>query len=321
MSTKGKRDFRPLVHFTPEKNWSNDPNGLLYKDGVWHMYYQYYPDGPVHGPMHWGHAISRDLLHWEYLPIALYPDEIGVIFSGSMVYDENNTSGFGVDETTNRGLPNPYGSVKMPMIAMYTSHARGVSRVESQSIAYSLDGGIHFEKYYGNPVIPNPGIKDFRDPKAFWNKKKNCWSMVMAASDRCHFYASPDMKNWTKTGEFGPGVNKIPTTWECTDLIPFQTEEGAKWVVSASMTYPGTHGLAQTQYFVGDFDGDTFVCTQETEEPLYVDFGPDNYAGVTWNGTDRPVFIAWGVNPAYANFAPTGEYAGMMTIARELSLV
>lgn len=306
MSTIGKRNFRPKVHFSPEKNWNNDPNGLTYIDGVWHLYYQYYPEAPVWGPMHWGHAVSTDLLHWEHKPIALYPDELGFMFSGSMAYDKDNTSGFGTEG-------------KIPMVAMYTSHGR--DHVETQSIAYSLDGGLHFEKYYGNPVITNPGLQNFRDPKVFWNKKKECWSMVLAAHDRCFIYASKDLKEWEKTGEFGFEESKIKTVWECTDLLPIQTEEGEKWVVIVSMTGPGYDGKPCMQYFVGDFDGDTFVCTEHTKEPLLVDCGFDNYAGVTFANYDRPIFIGWGVCPQYAGTVPTGEFAGIMTIARELSLV
>ncbi|MCI5649225.1 MAG: glycoside hydrolase family 32 protein [Fusicatenibacter sp.] len=306
MSTKGKRDFRPRVHFTPPKNWNNDPNGLVYIDGVWHLYYQYYPEDAIWGPMHWGHAVSKDLLHWEHLPVALYPDELGYMYSGSIAYDKRNTSGFGREG-------------KIPMVAMYTSH--GYDHEETQSIAYSLDGGLHFEKYYGNPVIKNPGLKDFRDPKVFWNEKKECWSMVMAATDRAYIYASDNLKEWRKTGEFGKKENLVPTVWECTDLFPVKTGEGEKWVVMVSMIHPGTQGRANTQYFVGDFDGDTFHCTEKSSEPLWIDFGFDNYAGVTYNNYDRPIFFGWGVNPIYANQAPTGEYAGLMTIPRELSLV
>ena len=167
MSTKGKRNFRPKIHFTPQKNWNNDPNGLLYLDGTWHLYYQHYPENAFWGPMHWGHAVSKDLLHWEHLPIALYPDEIGCIYSGSLVADKNNTTGFGT-------YHEKFGEEKKyPLVAMYTSHNME-NHLESQSIAYSLDGGLHFEKYYGNPVIKNPGLRDFRDPKVFWNKKKDC---------------------------------------------------------------------------------------------------------------------------------------------------
>ena len=259
--------------------------------------------------MHWGHAVSKDLIHWEHLPVALYPDEIGTMYSGSMAYDENNTSGFA-----------KYG--EKPMVAVYTAHNMETG-LEQQCIAYSLDQGKHFEKYYGNPVIENPGTPDFRDPRVFWNDKKDCWSLVLASGDHAEFYASQDLKNWKKTGEFGVGVNKVPTVWECTDLIRAKTGnefDGFKWILIVSMIHPGTEGRANIQYFVGDFDGDTFQCTEITDEPLWIDFGFDNYAGVTYGNYDRPVYLGWGVNPLYANFVPTGEYSGLMTLPRELSL-
>ena len=309
MSKQGKRDFRPNIHFTPEKNWNNDPNGLIYIDGIWHLYYQHNPNDIVWGPMHWGHAVSKDLIHWEHLPVALYPDEIGTMYSGSMAYDENNSSGFA-----------KYG--EKPMVAVYTAHNMETG-LEQQCIAYSLDQGKHFEKYYGNPVIKNPGTPDFRDPRVFWNDKKDCWSLVLASGDHAEFYASQDPKNWKKIGEFGVGVNKVPTVWECTDLIRVKTGnefDGFKWILIVSMIHPGTEGRANIQYFVGDFDGDTFQCTEITNEPLWIDFGFDNYAGVTYGNYDRPVYLGWGVNPLYANFVPTGEYSGLMTLPRELSL-
>ncbi len=307
MSTKGVRNFRPKVHFTPPENWSNDPNGMVYMDGIWHLYYQNYPDQPVWGPMHWGHAVSRDLLHWEHYPIALHPDELGYIFSGSMAYDKENTSGFGKEG-------------EIPAVAMYTSH-HPVDGHECQSIAYSVDGGYHFEKYYGNPVIDNPGQKDFRDPKVFWNKRRNCWSMILAAKDCAYIYASQDLKCWEKTGEFGGEENQMSSTWECTDLFPVQTEEGEKWVLLASMmAIPGRYH-ARIQYFIGDFDGDTFVNTTQEKETLYLDFGFDNYAGVTFHNYEKPIYLGWGVSPEYANQVPTGEFAGLMTVARELSLI
>ncbi|MDO4285765.1 MAG: glycoside hydrolase family 32 protein [Eubacteriales bacterium] len=308
MSTAGKREFRPKIHFTPVRNWNNDPNGLVCVNGVWHLYYQHYPNGTYWGPMHWGHASSTDLLHWTHLPVALYPDELGMIFSGSMAYDRENTSGFG-DGT------------RIPMVAVYTIHNKETDK-EEQGIAYSLDGGLHFEKHYGNPVIANPGIVNFRDPKVFRNEKKQCWSMILAAEDRAFLYASEDLKSWRKTGEFGKEENQVDAVWECTDLFPVvpEGEEEEKWVLLASMTASGPQGKPGMQYFVGDFDGETFRA-QRQEETLWMDFGFDCYAGVTWGNCDRPVFIAWGVNPEYAAAVPTGEYSGMMTLPRELSLV
>lgn len=306
MSTKGSRNYRPNIHFTPPAMWTNDPNGMVYVNGIYHLFYQHYPEAPNWGPMHWGHAVSRDLLHWKHMPIALYPDELGMIFSGSCVYDQENTSGYGTKE-------------KPPIVAVYTNHGR--HGLEQQSIAYSTDG-IHFEKSYQNPVIPNPGISDFRDPKAFYNPVKNCWSLVLAAGDRVHFYKSEDLKRWEKTGEFGPEGNLASGVWECPDLFQVEAEDGRKlWVLIVSMTTTTEDGRCRTQYFLGDFDGDKFIQQQKEEEPLWIDFGFDNYAGVTFQNLEQPLFLGWAMNWGYANETPTGEYCGQMTLARSLRAV
>lgn len=306
MSTKGSRNYRPNIHFTPPAMWTNDPNGMVYVNGIYHLFYQHYPEAPNWGPMHWGHAVSRDLLHWKHMPIALYPDELGMIFSGSCVYDRENTSGYGTKE-------------KPPIVAVYTNHGR--HGLEQQSIAYSTDG-IHFEKSYQNPVIPNSGISDFRDPKAFYNPVKNCWSLVLAAGDRVHFYKSEDLKRWEKTGEFGPEGNLASGVWECPDLFQVEAEDGRKlWVLIVSMTTTTEDGRCRTQYFLGDFDGDKFILKQEEKEPLWIDFGFDNYAGVTFQNLEEPLFLGWAMNWGYANETPTGEYCGQMTLARSLRAV
>lgn len=306
MSTKGRRNYRPNIHFTPPVMWTNDPNGMVYVNGIYHLFYQHYPEAPNWGPMHWGHAVSRDLLHWKHMPMALYPDELGMIFSGSCVYDRENTSGYGTKE-------------KPPIVAVYTNHGR--HKLEQQSIAYSTDG-IHFEKSYQNPVIPNPGISDFRDPKAFYNPVKNCWSLVLAAGDRVHFYKSEDLKRWEKTGEFGPEGNLASGVWECPDLFQVEAEDGRKlWVLIVSMTTTTEDGRCRTQYFLGDFDGDKFILKQEEKEPLWIDFGFDNYAGVTFQNLEQPLFLGWAMNWGYANETPTGEYCGQMTLARSLRAV
>ena len=306
MSTKGRRNYRPNIHFTPPVMWTNDPNGMVYVNGIYHLFYQHYPETPNWGPMHWGHAVSRDLLHWKHMPIALYPDELGMIFSGSCVYDRENTSGYGTKE-------------KPPIVAVYTNHRS--DGLEQQSIAYSTDG-MHFEKSYQNPVIPNPGISDFRDPKAFYNPVKNCWSLVLAAGDRVHFYKSEDLKRWEKTGEFGPEGNLASGVWECPDLFQVEAEDGRKlWVLIVSMTTTTEDGRCRTQYFLGDFDGDKFILQQKEEEPLWMDFGFDNYAGVTFQNLEEPLFLGWAMNWGYANETPTGEYCGQMTLARSLRAV
>ena len=311
MSTKGIRDFRPELHYTPEKNWINDPNGLVYADGNYHLFAQHNPDAAHWGPMYWAHAVSKDLIHWEHLPVALAPDELGMIFSGSAVYDKENTSGFGKDG-------------KAPIVAMFTHHhhEEGTDRAqdyEQQSIAYSTDG-VHFIKYEGNPVLPSRA-RDFRDPKIFRNTVKNCWGVVLAAGDRVHFYASSDLKHWEKTGEFGPEGNYSKGVWECPDLFPLEYNGEEKWVLLVSMGRNEENHGARTQYFIGSFDGDTFTCDGRFSQPEFIDCGFDNYAGVTFDNAPERILIGWGINWVYANESPTGEYCGDMTLPRTLSLV
>lgn len=312
-----KNDYRPKVHFTPPVNWTNDPNGMVYVNGKYHLFYQNYPSAPVWGPMHWGHAVTEDLLHWEHKPIALYPDELGYIFSGSCVFDKDNVSGFGTKE-------NP------PLIAIFTSH-NPKNNQEQQSIAYSVDYE-HFEKYYGNPVISNTDKSDFRDPKIFWNPIKECWSLVLAAGSAVEFYQSKNLKEWNKTGEFIAGEHGFGGICECPDCFPLETEEGTKWVLMISMILPkdkigqkttqGGYWMEHvTQYYVGEFDGDTFIDTMQSEEPLLLDFGPDNYAAVTFQNLDEKVMIGWADNWDYANKTPSEEFSGKMTLARKMSLV
>ncbi len=303
MSTKGVHNFRPILHFTPEAHWINDPNGLVYENGRYHLFYQYYPEDTVWGPMHWGHAVSTDLTYWKHLPVALYPDELGYIFSGSAVYDEQNTSGFGKDG-------------KAPIVAMFTHHGKW----EQQSIAWSLDG-VSFEKYARNPVLPNQQLKDFRDPKIFRNPIHNCWGLVLAAGDRVHFYRSENLKEWTKTGEFGPEGNYSQGVWECPDLFPLQIQGKTVWVLLVSMGGNKENHGSRTQYFLGDFDGETFRCDGRFTKPEFIDCGFDNYAGVTFDNAEARILIGWEMNWQYADKTPTGDFCGMMTIPRYLSLV
>ena len=308
MNNREKQNYRPKVHFTPPTMWTNDPNGMVYVDGVYHLFYQHYPDKPNWGPMHWGHAISRDLISWEHLPIALYPDELGMAFSGSCVYDVNNTSGLGTKD-------------KPPMVAIYTSHHR-LTAVEHQSIAYSTDF-VHFEKSYANPVLHNPGIKDFRDPKVFWNTVLDCWSMVLAVNDRVNFYCSKDLKEWDKTGEFVIGGNGLYGICECPDCFPVETEDGTKWILIISMiidTEDPAQKRHKTQYFIGDFDGNTFLETENEKEPLWLNYGTDHYAAVTFQNMDQPVLIGWANNWFYASEVPTDGYCGQMSIPTQVLL-
>ncbi len=304
MSKPSPRDFRPKLHFTAPSMWLNDPNGLALENGVYHLYYQYHPHDTVWGPMHWGHAISRDLYQWEHCPIALYPDSLGTVFSGSAVVDEDNVSGLGEDG-------------KAPLLAFFTSHGEQ----EQQSMAWSLDGAMTFTRSPQNPIIPNPGLVDFRDPKVFRNPVLGGFSMIVSAHDRAMLYHSNDLKQWEKTGEFGPvpELSGEGFIWECPDLFPLSCNGKEVWVAVVSAMFPPPHGGNHTVYFIGDFDGRTFLRQPGSSMEL-LDAGPDFYAGSTYWGTPERTFIAWQAAPMYAGEMPTGEYCGQMTLPRIFTL-
>jgi fructan beta-fructosidase len=266
--------------------------------------------------MHWGHAISTDLIHWEHLPIALYPDSLGYIFSGSAVIDYKNTTGFSSED-------NP------AMVAIYTYHNMAGEKAgnidfQTQGIAYSLDKGRTWTKYKGNPVLKNPGIKDFRDPKVSWYEPEQKWVMILAVKDHTEIYSSKDLKSWTKESEFGKNIGAHGGVWECPDLFPLKVENDAtKWVMLVSINPGGPQGGSSTQYFVGNFDGKTF--TPDDTETRWVDYGADNYAGVTFSNIPekdgRTIFMGWMGNWQYAQDVPTEKWRSAMTIPRELSLL
>ncbi|MFK7950910.1 MAG: glycoside hydrolase family 32 protein [Saprospiraceae bacterium] len=307
---------RPQLHFTPEANWMNDPNGMFYYDGKYHLFYQYYPDSTVWGPMHWGHAESEDLVYWKHLPIGLFPDSIGCIFSGGAVVDNNNTSKLGTAE-------NP------PIVATFTHHDFAGEKAKTndfqkQSIAYSLDGGYEWTKYKGNPVIPNSEkIKDFRDPKVVWHEASQQWILVLAAYDRVKFYASPNLTDWEFLSDFAiEGDNRL---WECPDLFPMQVEGSneTKWVLIVSIQKEAPNKGTATSYFIGEFDGKVFKSDIKTQK--WLDYGTDNYAFVTWNNVPkddgRILGIGWMSNWQYAQIVPTEKWRSAMTLPRELKLL
>ncbi|MCQ6960757.1 glycoside hydrolase family 32 protein [Mucilaginibacter aquariorum] len=307
-----KEKHRPQIHFTPERKWMNDPNGMVYYKGKYHLFYQFYPGGTKWGPMHWAHATSKDLVHWERLPVALYPDSLGYIFSGSAVVDAGNTSGFGKDGKT-------------PLVAIFTHHnpkaeKAGRSDSQNQSIAYSLDEGQTWTKYSGNPVLKNPGISDFRDPKVSWYAAQKKWIMTLATKDRITFYSSPDLKSWTKESEFGERLGAHGGVWECPDLFPLSLNGKKYYVLLISINPGAPNGGSGTQYFIGDFDGSKFTPLDTATR--WIDYGTDNYAGITWANTGgRKVFIGWMNNWTYANQVPTEEWRGATTLPRELRLI
>jgi fructan beta-fructosidase len=304
--------YRPQIHFSPPAHWMNDPNGLVYYKGIYHLFYQYYPGATVWGPMHWGHATSTDLVHWKNRPIALYPDSIGLIFSGSAVVDYHNTSGFG-----KKGRP--------PLVAIFTQHNQarekdGKNDTENQSIAYSNDGGNTWTKYQHNPVLINPGISDFRDPKVMWYAPGKKWVMTLATKDRITFYSSRNLKVWTKESEFGEKFGAHGGVWECPDLFPMTASDGRKmWVLIVNINPGGPQGGSATQYFTGSFDGKHFK--PNNTDTRWVDQGSDEYAGVTWSNTgNRHIFLGWMSNWQYATAVPTQKWRSAMTIPRELKL-
>lgn len=291
----------------------NDPNGMVHIDGVYHLFYQHFPDGNTWGPMHWGHASSRDLVHWDHHPIALYPDEHGYIYSGSAVYDRENTSGLGSAEDP-------------PLVAIFSYHdpiaeKKGRKDFETQGIAYSLDRGKTWEKFEGNPVLMNPGLRDFRDPKVTWHAATEKWIMALAVKDHVRFYSSPNLIDWKKESEFGHQAGAHDGTWECPDLFEMEVEGSGekKWVLLVSTNPGGPNGGSATQYFIGHFDGTRF--TADHSDIRWVDMGHDNYAGVTWsNVRGRTLFIGWMSNWTYANKVPTEVWRSANTITRELRL-
>ena len=302
--------YRPQFHFSPKKNWMNDPNGLVYYKGEYHLFFQYNPEGTQWGHMSWGHAVSKDLLHWQELPVAIPEDDKHFIFSGSAVIDEKNTSGFGTVE-------NP------PMVAIYTSSTKGNPMRQTQSIAYSLDAGRTFTKYANNPVIDSD-LEHFRDPKVFWDQKRNRWVMILVKSEerKAIIYSSTDLKKWNQESEFGP-AGTFEGIWECPDLFELSIDGESKWVLIISVNPGGPYGGSGAQYFIGDFDGKTFIPTQDPKQVNWLDYGQDNYAAVTYNNTpdNRRILIGWMNNWRYASVLKQTPWTGSMTIPHELSLI
>ena len=300
--TANREEFRPLYHFTPAYGWMNDPNGMVYKDGEYHLFYQYNPYGSMWGNMHWGHAVSKDLLKWEHLPVAIAPDGLGTIFSGSCVVDKDNTAGFGAGA----------------IVAFYTS----AGERQSQSMAYSLDNGRTFKKYPLNPIITST-LRDFRDPKVFWHEGTKKWVLILAAGQEMQIYSSSDLKEWTMESSFGQGQGVHDGVWECPDLfeLPVEGTELKKWVLVCNINPGGPFGGSATQYFVGTFDGKKFVNESPTATK-WMDFGKDHYATVTWSNAPagRSIALAWMSNWQYANDVPTKQYRSANSVPRDLSL-
>lgn len=302
-----KESFRPVYHHTPAYGWMNDPNGMFYKDGVYHLYFQYNPYGSVWGNMHWGHSTSTDLMHWKFEGCAIVPDTWGAIFSGSCVVDHENTAGFG----------------KEAVVAFYTSaKSTPWGDIQMQSMAYSLDNGKTFTKYEGNPILTS-SERDFRDPKVFWYAPEKHWVMILAVGQHMEIYSSVNLKEWKKESEFGAMQGAHGGVWECPDLveIPVEGTREKKWVLICNLNPGGPFGGSAAQYFVGSFDGKKFVNESPTQTK-WMDWGKDNYATVTWsNAPDgRCIALGWMSNWQYANNVPTRQYRSANTLARDLTL-
>lgn len=302
-----KESFRSVYHHTPAYGWMNDPNGMFYKDGVYHLYFQYNPYGSVWGNMHWGHSTSTDLMHWKFEGCAIVPDAWGAIFSGSCVVDHENTAGFG----------------KEAVVAFYTSaKSTPWGDIQMQSMAYSLDNGKTFTKYEGNPILTS-SEKDFRDPKVFWYAPGEHWVMILAVGQHMEIYSSVNLKEWKKESEFGAMQGAHGGVWECPDLveIPVEGSREKKWVLICNLNPGGPLGGSAAQYFVGSFDGKKFVNESPTQTK-WMDWGKDNYATVTWNNAPdgRCIALGWMSNWQYANNVPTRQYRSANTLARDLTL-
>lgn len=302
-----QEQYRPQIHYSPEKNWLNDPNGLVYLDGEYHLFYQYNPLGNDHANMHWGHAVSPDLFNWREIGVALEPDYLGTIFSGSAVVDKNNTSGLFDD--TSEG-----------MVAIFT-HA---ADFQQQSIAYSTDKGRSWTKYKNNPVIPNDKIEDFRDPKVFWHENTQKWIMLLACGNHIQIYTSSNLIDWTYKSSFGKEYESFEGIWECPDLFSLPVEETSEegWIMIVSINAGGPNGGSAVQYFTGSFDGENFKAFESPEDPIkWADEGKDFYASISWDNTEHKYWIGWMNNWEYAGIVPVSPWRSAMSVARQLTLV
>ena len=301
--TANREKYRPVYHHTPAWGWMNDPNGMFYKDGVWHLYFQYNPYGSQWENMTWGHSTSTDLIHWTFQGAPIEADAWGTIFSGSAVVDHNNTAGFG----------------KGAVVAMYTSAGEN----QTQSIAYSNDNGQTFTKYDGNPVLTS-NTPDYRDPHVFWNEDIKRWNMIMAEGQHMDIYSSADLKEWKLESQFGAEYGNHGGVWECPDLMKMKVRgtDQYKWMLLCNINPGGPFGGSATQYFVGQFDGHKFICESAPEVTKWMDYGKDHYATVTFdNAPDgRHVAMAWMSNWQYANQVPTMQYRSANSVPRDLDL-
>lgn len=306
--------YRPQYHFSPETKWTNDPCALVYYEGEYHLLYQYHPASTIWGPMHFGHAVSQDLVHWEHRPIALAPDHNGFIYTGSAVVDKNDTTGFF------------NGGSGMVIIFCHSDKYPGTERQRQRiSLAYSNDKGRSWLTFDNNPVLADADFTDFRDPKVFWHEESDKWVLVLAAGDAVRIYSSTNLREWSFESEFGKEEGSHDGVWECPDLFCLSVdgdEHNKKWVLIVSIGDPKG---SRTQYFIGDFDGSRFKNENSADLALWLDYGMDNYAAQSWSDIPsedgRRIYIGWMSNWIYARNVPTEVWRGAMTLPRELSLI
>ena len=303
LDTTNREQYRPVYHHTPAWGWMNDTNGMFYKDGVWHLYFQHNPYGSQWENMTWGHSTSTDLVNWTFQGDPIEADAWGTIFSGSAVVDHQGTAGFG----------------KGAVVAMYTSAGEN----QTQSLAYSTDNGQTFTKYAGNPVVTS-NTPDFRDPHVFWNDDIKRWNMIMAEGQHMNIYSSADLKDWKLESQFGAEYGNHGGVWECPDLMKMKVRgtDEYKWMLLCNINPGGPFGGSATQYFVGQFDGHKCTCESAPEVTKWMDYGKDHYATVTFdNAPDgRRVAMAWMSNWQYANQVPTKQFRSANSVPRDLDL-
>ena len=306
--------YRPQVHFSPRLNWINDPNGLVYFRGEYHLFFQYNPFGDQWGHMSWGHAVSRDLLHWQELPVAI-PEQNGVmIFTGSVVVDRANSSGF-------------CGLGSECLVAVYTGDANTQQgHRETQNLAYSVDNGRTWTKYEKNPVL-DLHLTDFRDPGVFWDDAAHHWVMAVSLpkEHEVRLYSSDNLKDWTQLSEFGP-AGDVAGVWECPNLLRVPSENGKEslWALKVGLNPGAPQGGSGEQYFFGSFDGKNFIASTEPGAHGWTNYGKDDYCAISYNGLpdgEKPVLIGWMSNWQYAANLPTSPWRGQMSLPRRLSFV
>src|SRR6202161_1628865 len=306
--------FRPQVHFSPQKNWTNDPNGLVYYKGEYHLFYQYNPFGDEWGHMSWGHAVSSDLLHWRELPVAI-PEQDGImIFTGSVVVDRGNSSGLCAAKSE-------------CLVAIYTGHGNTAEGIrQTQNVAYSRDQGRTWRRYRGNPVL-DLHMTDFRDPSVSWDEMAHHWVMAVSLpkEHKVRFYSSPNLIAWTQLSDFGP-AGYVTGDWECPDLlqVPAANGKGSIWALKVGLNPGAPQGGSGEQYFLGQFDGKTFTVSKEPGSHGLTNYGKDDYCAISYNGlpiTEKPVLLGWMNNWQYAAKLPTSPWRGQMSLPRRLSLL